>query len=98
MKCDIAYDPQVPAEIRHEGGETLRTSFSRDLAKWVNNVTIVLGSEVVKIKLSDLESKHFFEKCSLILYNANICIRILVAFMDLHYSTKSQTIERRGSL
>ena len=26
----------MPAEIRHEGGETLRTSFSRDLAKWVD--------------------------------------------------------------
>ena len=25
----------MPAEIRHEGGETLRTSFSRDLAKLV---------------------------------------------------------------
>merc|ERR1719234_1136588 len=51
-----AIQMEVPAEIRHEGGETLRTSFSRDLAK------------------------------------------ILVAFMDLYYSTKGKPIESRGSL
>ena len=44
---------QVPAEIRHEGGETLRTSFSRDLAKCVNNLTIILGSDQI-LKLSKL--------------------------------------------
>jgi len=51
-----AIQMEVPAEIRHEGGETLRTSFSKDLAK------------------------------------------ILVAFMDLYYSTKGKPIESRGSL
>ena len=50
------FQSQVPAEIRHEGGETLRTSFSQDLAK------------------------------------------IMVAFVDLYYNTKSKTIESRGSL
>ena len=63
---------QVPAEIRHEGGETLRTSFSRDLAKCVNNLTFILWSEVGKIDLSDLESKDQSEKSPLILYNANV--------------------------
>ena len=47
------FQSQVPAEIRHEGGETLRTSFSQDLAK------------------------------------------IMVAFIDLYYNTKSKS---RGSL
>ena len=51
MKCDIAYDPQVPAEIRHEGGETLRTSFSRDLAKCVNNVAIVLKLSKLNLRI-----------------------------------------------
>ena len=27
---------EVPAEIRHEGGETYRTAFSKDLARWVS--------------------------------------------------------------
>ena len=42
---------QVPAEIRHEGGETLRTSFSRDLAKCVNNVTIVLKLSKLNLRI-----------------------------------------------